>query len=174
LTEEEPKEIIMPVPKALRRAARKGGDIGGSPGGQDPLVAYAESVVENSKAPSGLFILEVKSVTQKKNKRGPYLSVTGLAADGNMYWAGLPLDCEVKKGDTVTLKGEFKGDTFGKDGKFHKIKNPEVVGITEKPVTAKKPAKVSEPDAEGLLETLEPLVKAHGIGKILSVLGEIT
>jgi hypothetical protein len=37
-----------------------------------------------------------------------------------------------------------------------------------------EPAKVSEPDAEGLQETLESLVRAHGIGKILSVLGEIT
>jgi len=36
------------------------------------------------------------------------------------------------------------------------------------------PAKVSEPDAEGLQATLEPLVKQHGIGKILGVLSEIT
>ncbi len=156
----------MPVTKALRRAAREGGNIGSSPGGE-------KAEQEPKQAPSGLFILEVKSASLKENKHGSYRSVTGVAADGKVYWAGLPVDCQPKKGDTITLKGE-KGDTFGKDGKFHKIKNPEVVGITEKSVTTKKPAKVSEPDAEGLLETLEPLVKAHGIGKILSVLGDIT
>jgi hypothetical protein len=166
----------MPVPKSVRRAARQGGNIGGSPGG-DPLVAYAESVVENSKTPSGLFILEVRSVSQKKNKRGPYLSVTGLAADGNMYWAGLPVDCKLEKGDTVTIKGEFKGRTFGKGKKpFHVISNPFWIHTkaAEDASPEEKPAKVSEPDAEELQTTLESLVKAHGIGKILSVLGEIT
>ncbi len=167
----------MPVPKALRRAAREGGNVGKPSPGGDPLVAYAESVVENSKAPSGLFILEVKSVTQKKNKRGPYLSVTGLAANGSMYWAGLPLDCEVKKGDTITLKGEFNGRTFGSGKKpFNAIDNPLWIHTkeTEVAAAAKEPAKVSEPDAEEIQTTLETLVKAHGIGKILSVLGEIT
>jgi hypothetical protein len=170
----------MPVPKALRRAAREGGNIGESPGG-DPLVAHAESVVENSKAAptKGLFILEVTSAKLKENKRGPYRSVSGVAADGKMYWAGLPVACQPEKGDMITLRGEYKGHTFGKEEKpFHKIERPEVVSITEKSVTAKPmpglPAKVSEPDAEGLQETLESLVKQHGIGKILSVLGEIT
>lgn len=186
----------MPVPKALRRAAREGGNIGESPRG-DPLVAHTESVVENSKQPSGvgqlgasilagvtkgLYVLEVQSAKLKENQRGPYRSVTGLAADGKLYWAGLPTECSPKKGDTITLKGEFKGNTFGKDGRYHKIEKPEVVGITDKPAArpmpgveeALEPAKVSAPDAEGLQETLESLVKQHGIGKILSVLGEIT
>jgi hypothetical protein len=174
----------MPVPKALRRAAREGGNIGESPGG-DPLVAHAESVVENSKATptKGLFILEVKSAKLKENKRGPYRSVSGVAADGKMYWAGLPVDCQPEKGDMITLRGEYKGHTFGKEEKpFHKIENPEVVGITDKPASRPMPgvkealegAKVSAPDAEGLQGTLESLVKQHGIGKILSVLGEIT
>jgi hypothetical protein len=172
----DPKENIMPVPKSVRRAAREGGNIGESPGG-DPLVAHTESVVENSKATptKGLFILEVKSAKLKENKRGPYRSVSGVAADGKMYWAGLPVECQPEKGDMITIRGEFKGHTFGKEDKpFHKIENPEVVSIAEKSVTAEEPAKVSAPDADGLLETLESLVKQHGIGKILSVLGEIT
>jgi hypothetical protein len=167
----------MPVPKSVRLAARKGGDIGGSPGG-DPLAAYAESVVENSKADKGLFLLEVKSATLKEHKtRGPYRSVTGLAADGTVYWAELPLDCQPEPGDSLTLRGEFKGRTFGSGKKpIHVISRAKVVSITEKPITAVKeePAKVSEPVAEELQTTLESLVKAHGIGKILSVLGEIT
>ena len=165
----------MPVPKALRRAAREGGNIGGSPPGKDSPSAPAESVVETPKATSGLFIIEVKSATLKENKRGPYRSVSGVAADGKLYWAGLPLDCKPLKGQMLTLKGEFKGHTFGKEGNpFHKIENPEVVGITDKSEAPKETAKVSEPGAEGLQATLDSLVKAHGIGKILSVLGEIT
>ena len=94
-----------------------------------------------------------------------------------MYWAGLPLDCDVQKGDTVTLQGEFKGRTFGSGKKpFHAIDNPLWIHTKAAEVadSEEKPAKVSEPDADELQATLEPLVKAHGIGKILSVLGEIT
>jgi hypothetical protein len=123
----------------------------------------------------GLFILEVKSAKLKENKRGPYRSVSGVAADGKMYWAGLPVECQPEQGDMITIKGEFKGHTFGKEEKpFHKIERPEVVSITEKSVTAKEPAKVSAPVAEGLQGTLESLVKEHGIGDILRALGEIT
>ena len=46
-----------------------------------------------------------------------------------------------------------------------------------KPATPKQepePAKVSEPDAEGLQAKLESLVKHHGIAEILCVLGEIS
>ena len=39
---------------------------------------------------------------------------------------------------------------------------------------AKEPAKVSAPEADTLLATLDSLVKQHGISKILGVLGAIT
>ena len=174
----------MPVPKALRRAAREGGNIGESPGGDNPLVAAVESMVENAPPATpahtkGLFILEVKSAKLKENKRGPYRSVSGVAADGKMYWAGLPVECQPEKGQMITIKGEFKGHTFGKeDAPFHKIEKPEVVGIVDKPAKPMpgldEAIKVSAPVAEGLQGTLESLVKEHGIGEILRALGEIT
>jgi hypothetical protein len=94
-----------------------------------------------------------------------------------MYWAGLPVDSKMKKGDTVTIKGEFKGRTFGRGKKpIHAIDNPFWIHTKAAAVAdaEEEPAKVSEPDADGLQATLESLVKQHGIGKILSVLGEIT
>ncbi len=42
------------------------------------------------------------------------------------------------------------------------------------PKRENEPAKVSEPDAEGLQAKLESLVKNHGIAEILSALGEIS
>jgi len=162
----------MPVTKALRRAAREGGNIGESPGGEKEATSKQEP---KQQATSGLFILEVKSATLKENKRGPYRSVTGVAADGKVYWAGLDPSHKPTKGQMITLKGEFKGHTFGEGKKpIHKISNPEVVSITDKSEVLENTAKVSAPDADGLLEALDSLVKQHGIGKILSVLGEIT
>lgn len=160
----------MPVPRSVRRASREGGNISKSPGGSKPVTPKQEP-----KATSGLFILEVKSATLKENKRGPYRSVTGVAADGKMYWAGLDPSHKPTPGQMITLRGEFKGHTFGKEEKpFHKIENPEVVNITDKSEAPETTAKVSAPDTDGLLETLESLVKQHGIGKILSVLGDLT
>ena len=160
----------MPVPKSVRRASREGGNIGKSPGGSKPATSTQEP-----KATSGLFILEVKSATLKENKRGPYRSVTGVAADGKVYWAGLDPSHKPTKGQMITLRGEFKGHTFGNEKKpLHKIEKPEVVSITDKSEAPETPAKVSKPDAEELQGTLESLVKQHGIGKILGVLGEIT
>ena len=89
----------MTVLKGVRRAARDGGNIVKSPGGQDPLAA----AVKTYEAPSGT-------------------SIAVLDPSG----------------------------------------------------TAKEPAKVSAPEADTLLATLDSLVKQHGISKILGVLGAIT
>lgn len=167
----------MPVPRSVRRAAREGGNVGKAPTGTAPATPVQETPQETS---SGLFILEVKSANLKENRNGPYRSVTGVAADGKLYWAPLDSSHKPVPGQMITLKGEFKGTFGGEDGKpeFRKILGPnyfaEVDSIMDKSSGALAPAQVSSADTDELLKTLETLVKTNGIGKILTVLGEIT
>jgi len=163
----------MPVPKSVRRAARESANKKAPTGTNTPVQGAPET-------PKGLFILKVSGSKLKENSRGPYRSVTGVAADGKVYWAPLEICHTPKKGQMITLKGEQKG-TFGEDGKYHKILGPqylaEVVSISdqERPETdLKESLKFEGKDAEALLKTLKSLVKKHGISAILKSLGEIT
>lgn len=163
----------MPVPKAVRRASRGPGK--------------SETATEPSRA-RGLatFILEVRSANLKENKQGPYRSLTGVTADGKLYWAPLDASHKPEKGQMITLKGENKGSFGGEDGKpvYHKITGPnyfpEVVSITDKnpepsvaPDSERPPLKFGGEGVEGLRVTMEIYVKQHGIGTVLAVLSEI-
>lgn len=171
----------MPVPKAVRRAARAGGNVGGSPAGTK-LESSPSPTQEETR--SYHYVLEVKSARLKENRKGPYLSVTGLGTDGKLYWAPLDPSFKVEKGEMITLKGKVKGTFGGEDGKplYHKILGPryfpevarEMIPRPEMSAPLKKALKFEGEDAEALQNTLEAIVKQHGIGKILSVLGEIT
>ena len=162
----------MPVPKSVRRAARK---VNPSPGSKQATQVQAVS---------GTFTMKVNSAKLKESKKGPYRSITGIGDDGKFYWAPLDHTCKPAKGQILTLKGEMKGTFGGEDGAplYHKIIGPqyfpEVVSLKSKgpegsEVPHRESLKFESGDAEALHETLETLVKQLGIGKILAVLGEI-